>query len=281
MKYYGKAETVARGLLDMFERGNVPAAMAHVFIRSKDAVPCRSWSWSNQLITAIFGRTDDARGFRQWERAGRHVNKGSKAFHILAPCTRTIRETDADTGEETERVALYGFKSVPVFRVEDTDGEPILERDPEIASWIESLPLLDVAKSWGLDVSAFNARPHSHLGRYWHDKSIALGVKNLLVWAHELVHSSDHRLNGLNGGQHIDQEVVAQFGGSILLRCLGLQAESDPGDCWRYVQSYAKGTKKQVLSVCIKLLDRACKAVANILEQAEKVKGASMKQTAA
>ncbi len=269
MKYYGKAEQVAQGLLGMFENGDVPGALARVFIRSKDDVPCRSWSWTNQLLT-MFAGTADARGFRQWEQVGRHVVKGAKAFYILAPCIRKLEETDNDTGQETERSLLYGFRSVPVFRSEDTDGEP-LKRDEETANWIESLPLLDVAKSWGLDVSAFNGRNHAAEGQYWHDKAIRLGVKNLLVWAHEMIHASDHRLHGLTGGQHMDQEVIAQFGGSILLQCLGLDVESDPGDCWRYIQSYVKGTKKSTVSACTKLLNRTCKAVANVLEQAQNI----------
>jgi len=29
--------------------------------------------------------TEDARGFRQWQKVGRRVKKGAKAFYILAP----------------------------------------------------------------------------------------------------------------------------------------------------------------------------------------------------
>jgi hypothetical protein len=63
--------------------------------------------------------TEDARGFRQWQQAGRRVNKGSKAFYILAPMFKKVEEN----GEEFQQ--LIGFRSVPVFRVEDTEGTPI------------------------------------------------------------------------------------------------------------------------------------------------------------
>ena len=50
MQYYGKAESVAGRILDVFKTGNVPKALAPIFIhRDDDGVPCRLWSWSNQL----------------------------------------------------------------------------------------------------------------------------------------------------------------------------------------------------------------------------------------
>ena len=47
-QYYGKAESAAKRILELFRSGNVPQALAPMFIRRKDNVPCRAWSWSNQ-----------------------------------------------------------------------------------------------------------------------------------------------------------------------------------------------------------------------------------------
>ncbi len=60
---YGKAEAAANAILDAFRKGTIPKALAPVFIHRTDDVPCRAWSWSNQLIAAING-TSDARGYR-------------------------------------------------------------------------------------------------------------------------------------------------------------------------------------------------------------------------
>ena len=68
-QFYGKAETAANRILDLFKSGDVPKALAPIFIRRNDAIPCRAWSWSNQLLTALAGY-DDARGFRQWHQPG-------------------------------------------------------------------------------------------------------------------------------------------------------------------------------------------------------------------
>jgi antirestriction protein ArdC len=73
--------------------------------------------------------TDDARGFRQWLQVGRHVKKGSKAFYIIGPVTKKITEKKSlDSGEKVreEKQIIAGFKAIPVFRIEDTEGEPII-----------------------------------------------------------------------------------------------------------------------------------------------------------
>jgi hypothetical protein len=94
----GKAADAANDTLRAFQNPNeLPAPLAQVFIRRGDNVPCRAWSWRNQLLAALHGHAD-ARGFRQWELVGRHVRKGDKAFYILSPCVKVV--TDENTGEE-------------------------------------------------------------------------------------------------------------------------------------------------------------------------------------
>jgi len=88
--------------------------------------------------------TEDARGFRQWQKVGRRVKKRAKAFYILTPVRKKVpvkvkREEERvnDNGEievvEIEETILVdklvGFKPVPVFRYEDTEGEPLPEEN--------------------------------------------------------------------------------------------------------------------------------------------------------
>ncbi len=91
-KFYGKAESAANVILDAFQNpGQLPAALAPIFITRKADIPCRKWSWNNQLITALAGH-GDARGFRQWQQVDRHVRKGEKSFTILSPVTKKIKD---------------------------------------------------------------------------------------------------------------------------------------------------------------------------------------------
>jgi hypothetical protein len=231
-KFYGKAEQAANAILTAFQNPNgLPKALAPIFINRKDNVPCRSWSWSNQMIAAIHGHAD-ARGYRQWQAIGRHVCKGQKGFEILVPLAKKVERENADTGEKTEGVALYGFKHAVVFGLGQTDGEPLPPPDPAVTGWLETLPLMDVAKAWGLSVEAYNGRRGAAMGRYRHGHSIALGVENLSTWSHEMIHAADDRLGKLTErGQHWRSETVAELGGAILLSVLGLEDDADLGGC--------------------------------------------------
>ena len=274
MKFYRKAESAATLILEAFRSGNLPKALAPVFVNRKDDVPCRRWSWSNQLLAALSG-TSDARGYRQWETVGRHVKKGSKSFPILCPCIRKFEDNDGE-----EKTALYGFTSAPVFRLEDTEGEPLPGPDPETVAWLESLPLRGVAESWGVSVDCFNGKGARYLGYYQHGKAIALGVENLLTWAHELTHAADDRNGTITKlpGQQPDNEVVAQLGGTILLEVLGHKTESDRGFCWSYVKAYAEKAKLEPVAACQRVLKRTCDAVALILDTAEGLQEAAAQE---
>ena len=138
-RFYRKAEEAASRIVEAFRAGNLPKALAPVFVRRRDDVPCRAWSWSNQLLTALSGHSD-ARGYRQWQAVGRHVKKGEKAFHILCPCVGKKTDVDPGTGQEKERTWIYGFTSAPVFGLSQTDGDPLPGPDPAVARWLESLP---------------------------------------------------------------------------------------------------------------------------------------------
>ncbi|MFQ5734430.1 MAG: hypothetical protein ACE5KM_21040 [Planctomycetaceae bacterium] len=275
MRFYGKAENAANAILEAFQNPNeLPAALAPVFIRKNDdSVPCHKWSWSNQLITALRGHSD-ARGFRQWQQVGRHVKRGETSFQILVPITRK-GERETDNGTETFRY-VCGFKSAAVFGLSQTDGKPLEDPNPELTRWIDSLPLIEVARDWGIDVGTYNGENASAYGKYSAIGAIALGVRNVSTWAHEMVHAADDRkTGGLKGGQHVDQEIVAEFGSAILLRVLGQEQDADLGGAWEYIQAYAKAAKIEPVAACLRFLNRTCDAVGLILDTASELAAAA------
>jgi antirestriction factor ArdC-like protein len=269
MAFFGHAKTAAESILRAFENANdLPKPLAQIFIRRKDSPHCRRWSWGNQLLMILNGYTD-ARGFRQWQEVGRNVKRGEKAFYILGPVMKKLR--DKDTGEE--KLFVVGFKGVPVFGLQQTEGRPLQSGDPDIENWIASLPLLAVAKRWGLAVGTFDGQGMGFLGRYLHGEAIEVGVKNLSTWAHELIHAADDRNGRLKErGQHWRSETVAELGGAVLLEILGFKHESDLGGCFSYIQTYAQKEEIGVTEACMKVLDRTCAAVGLILDTAEQMK---------
>ncbi len=208
------------GLLAMLRRGELPEAIARTEItrRSSDA-PSAAWSLGNQLLMIAAGTTD-ARGFRQWQDAGRQVRKGARAFRILGPIARRIRDTDA-TGEAETRVIIAGFKALPVFRLEDTDGEPV--EVPDYAPI--ALPLLaGVAERLGVSVR-YAPRFGGYLGFYTLGrKEITLCSHDERVFFHELAHAAHDQTvpGGLKGGQDRHQELVAETAAATLCHMHGL-----------------------------------------------------------
>jgi antirestriction protein ArdC len=271
MKLTAKAQEVAAQILDAFKSGAVPKALALTFLARHHDSPCHRWSWRNRLIVALRGHAD-ARGFRQWQDVGRHVRAGEHALLILGPChvksNRRSTEQDETSGEPGMK--LVGFRCIPVFGYDQTEGEPLPELE-KASAFLETLPLLEVAHHWGLLVKAIV--PGGRLGYYRSGVEIGLAVENFATWAHELCHSSDDRLGTLDkaGGQKLANEVVAELGGAILLECLGYAADSDRGGAYEYIDHYCKEHKRDLLAVCSELLDRTCAAVELILRTAEEL----------
>jgi hypothetical protein len=264
MRLLNKAEEAAADILKAFENPNeLPKPLAQVFIQRNDGSPCRKWSWRNQRIAAIRGHSE-ARGYRQWEKVGRKVRPGEKAFRILSPMARTV----VDDETEEERTAVCGFTGTPVFGLGQTEGEPLPDHSEETRRWLDSLRLREVAEAWGLSVQAYNGKGGGLLGAYRHGTGIALGVENLSTWYHELVHAADDR-NGKLKGKTISRETVAELGGAVLPSILDFEHEADLGGCWEYIPGYAKKENTEVLAACGAVLDRTCEAVALILDTAE------------
>lgn len=135
-----RVQSVLNGILDCFKSGDVPVAIAKVMFPVIDT-PSAKWSLLNRTFIMLSG-TADARGYRQWLSVNRHVCKGAKAVFILVPFIKKQEDTD------DKRLTGFGLK--PVFRVEDTDGEPL----PYQTIQLPPLPLIEKAEAWGISVKA-------------------------------------------------------------------------------------------------------------------------------
>jgi hypothetical protein len=140
-----------------------------LFSERIEEIPCQKWSMMNQFMVFLSG-TSDARGIRQWAKVGRNVIKGSKAVYILAPTVMTIKhgnnkdmkdkkekdeEYEEDSEDDTGSIRkITGFKALPVFRLEDTEGEA-LDYQRLLQSYDPaSLPLIEIAHKLGVKVEA-------------------------------------------------------------------------------------------------------------------------------
>jgi hypothetical protein len=260
-----KVDAVLNGIVDLFTEGDVAKAVAIATFPIPD-IPLAKWSLRNRVIAMIAG-TGDARGFRQWESVGRCVQKGKRAFYILAPLLVKSKTGEVDKNGKPRMVCI-GFKAVPVFRASDTEGDPINYPKHELPAH----PLSEVAEAWGIDVQTAGFSGHAY---GWTDGkgNITLCTPNERTFFHELGHCADARTHKLKGGQDAVQEIVAELTAATLARLVGREMPND-GRSREYVAGYARklypnlSDADAMRKACERVLARTCKAVEAILKAA-------------
>ena len=228
--------------------------MAKAVFKGQYGKPSNSWSFLNRLIMLCNG-TDDARTYRTWLKVNRHVKKGSKAFYILKPVIKTIKKDGEDEDEEDE-ILILGFRPIPEFKIEDTEGDPL-----PVDNFVADIPVQfnKIISDLDLDIktSAFNG---GFYGSYKPaTKEIILASPELSTFLHELSHAVDDLLHGIKGGQIRDQEIIAEFGAAVIGRLLGYDMSHQ--NFVAYIKSYGGGAKD-----IIRLLARLDKIISYVVE---------------
>ncbi len=225
-------------LLRIFNEDNLDKAARAVF--KGNAVPSDKWSFINRVLMHL-KNTEDARGFRQWQEVGRYVKKGSRAFYIIAPMFKKVEkivETRTESGEvRTDKQmmnVLIGFKGIPVFRFEDTEGAPIIKEEFKLNIPYE---FDGIIKELGLKIDAVKYSGFAYGSYNLLNKQIELASPDIDVFLHELSHAVDDTLNGLKPGQQKDQEVIAEFSGAVIGYLMGYKIPL--GNVRDYLEQYS------------------------------------------
>jgi hypothetical protein len=252
----GKIKKVLNEILEKFKTGEIPQAIACASYPALN-VPSANWSLLNRTIMFLSG-TADARGFRQWQKVSRQVEKGSRAIHILVPVYG--KTLDEKTGEEIK--VLMFFKPAPVFRYEDTQGKPLDHEPIKLAD----IPLIERAHQWGISVKPIPAN-YTFYGAYSPKrKEITLASPEEGVFFHELAHAAHEKLAGkLKTGQQPLQEIVAELCAQALCRLVGRQPNDTMGNSYQYIDNYARKLKLNPYSACLKVIGETEKVLQLIL----------------
>lgn len=265
---FATAEDQLDTLLAAFRTGEVEGAVEKTLLEpaAGDERPIDSWSLSNRLLCYLAG-TQDARGYRQWQEVGRHVEEGASAIRILVPKTVTVEEEverEDGTVATEERERCVGFYAAPVFRVEDTAGEPLPDPDyrpPALP------PLADVADAMGVAIQYDAARGKGAYGSFDPDADeITLFTHDEQTFWHELAHAAHHRVSdGLERGQDPEQEAVAELAAAVLARLYGA---SNDGHSFDYLAHYAeRDGAGDVYRLCLSVIGEVEEVLRYILEQ--------------
>ena len=249
-------------IVKVFSQKSFPDKIAKTFITGAGK-PMSKWSWGNQLLVYI-QNTTDARGRKMWLKEGRTIisedGKQRKPIGILAPRMIKVPKKDPITKlviEPKEFIPIcIGFKSIPIYRYEDTEGKPLKEYKP-----IEIPPLLSVAEKWGVKVKYDDTRMGEWGSFNSTKKEIRLCTESIDTFFHELAHLAHERIDGkLKGGQDPEQEAIAELSACVLSTIYGYDVKNY---AFNYIGHYAKDKKPLTVGkMCFKVMGK----VGNILE---------------
>jgi hypothetical protein len=250
-----KVKQTLQAVLDKFKSGDIPEVVAYAMYPIAD-VPSSKWSLMNRIIIML-AETRDARGYRQWQQANRFVKKGAKALYILVPF---MKKTEDGDGKET--TVLKGFGCRPVFKVEDTDGEPLDYQEIELPEF----PLIERAEQWGISVQAVPGNYHFFGCYSGKRQEIELATQEECIFFHELAHAAHAKIIGsLKPGQNPLQEIVAEMSSQCLCRLVGKSGERYLGNAYRYIERYAEQIQMSPHMACLKAMSETEKVLNLIL----------------
>ncbi|MDA4127789.1 MAG: ArdC family protein [Thaumarchaeota archaeon] len=246
-------------IVQLFSSTQLPDLCARALINAPE-LPSSKWSMGNQLLMILSGTTD-ARGYKQWNDVGRHVKAGAKAFRILGPVfvEKPLEVTDPNDGEETVEV-LVGFRAIPVFRYEDTEGAELAVYKPR-----DRPPLIDVAGRFGMRVNYLRLSAGVYGMTDYEAKVISLATEDWTVFFHELAHALHRSFEPKTGhGHEPEAETIAQLVATTLARLYGKPAD---GFSWTYIASQAQsGSPQAVGGLCMRVLNRTKRVLDLIYE---------------
>lgn len=259
-------KNAVESLKTMFKTAEFSQKLAHSVIRKHEAdiIPSDMWSLGNRTLM-LSQNSQDARGYKQWQAVNRNVTKGSKAIYIFAPLTKKIKDKDKETGDEIDKVILYGFRPIPVFRYEDTEGEPLPEFDYKPKTYPN---FFDVAEKLNLKVE-YRPMQGTFLGRYTpKNRTIQLCSQDANVYYHELAHAVHSTFFNLATDKD-KAEIVAEFSACVLSELTGVSGYEFQG--YEYIKKYCGGEDKpeSVLKKIMGVLNDVEKIVGIILDTTE------------
>ncbi|MFH1472469.1 MAG: antirestriction protein [Nanoarchaeota archaeon] len=226
-----KIRNAMTSILKLFETENLEVFSQAVFKAPAGyEKPSDKWSFLNRVLMFSAG-TSDARGFQQWRNADRHVSGGKKAITIFGPLTKKIQ----DPKTQEEKTVLYGFKSICVFKLEDTVGKELPQAPPIVLNipcqFDGILKELDL-KTQGI---YFCGNMYGYYAPF--QKTIGLASPEISTFLHELAHAVDDKLHGIKAGQRGDQETIAEFSAAVVGHLLGYKIAF--GNCKKYIENYS------------------------------------------
>lgn len=259
-----KFNTTVGKLMEMWQNGDVAGKMTtSIITRKKNDRPSSTWSIGNRMIMSVVGNTDDARGIYQWGSVKRNVIKDEKAFHIWCPLFK--KYTDS---EGKEKSYCYGFKPIPVFSKESTNGAEIVYPDHTPATLP---PLYDVAARYGIKVEYVPHRGFDSAYVMGSEEKIVLGTQDAPAFVHELVNAMYIKRNSIKEKQPVkssdgvmEEKAIKDLTTAVICEMYSLEGYSMME--WSEMQDYFSRKPEEILRVMTRLMAETEELVSELLK---------------
>ena len=221
-----------------------------------------SYSFNNWLL--IYTQRSDATrvaGFQTWKSLGRFVKKGERGIRIFAPIIRKVEEDKNGVTEQVSRPV--GFRSIAVFALEQTDGEPLPEIDSNATEGGEELlPKLEATTaSLGIQL-IYKAIPGAAEGL---SKGGLIEIEETLSTAarcgviiHELAHELLHKEKRKETTRQ-QRELEAESVSFAVLARYGIHSESR-----FYLASY--DVTAEMLTASLQTISQTAKRIISVID---------------
>lgn len=169
--------------------------------------------YSLNNLNLIYSQNENAThvmGYKAWQELDRHVNKGAKAIHIVAPIVAKLTKEEKERLKTDDDYGIKGYRTIPVFDVSDTSGKELKYADDFITSdyttketeRFSELEIKEVAKiiesKYHVPISFEKINDEDIKGYYFpKDHSITISseltkTEQLKTLFHEFAHSQLH-----------------------------------------------------------------------------------------
>lgn len=190
-------------------------------------------------------------GYKTWQNKKRQVKKGEKGIKILAPCPKkfTSKKTTEDGKEEEKEVEYMDFRTVSVFDISQTEGEPVpevlhqLKNDvsnfKDLFSKLESVSPVPIVFN-EIDANGVFSSSNNCI-------TINKGLseeQTIKTTIHEIAHAILHNPNGEEkGADRKTREIQAESVAFIVCDFLGIDSSEYS---FGYIAGWCKGDLKLV-----------------------------------
>jgi hypothetical protein len=208
-------------------------------------------------------------GYATWQKLGRQVRRGETGIMIFAPAPFKQTTTDATTGEVTEEL-IPRFKTVTVFDIAQTDGEPLPSMT--LTDIVGSAPagtyavLVDFAASIGYSIVPHPENDDAEGCCNYEQQTISVQPGTAERMLHILIHELAHALTAAIRQAHdrIERETIAEGVAFVACSAIGLDAG---GYAFPYIAGYAG--QQDGAAIITRLMDTIQKTASVIIEVIE------------